>query len=77
MGSIADFLEQTKSGYSKWVSVFDDVGCDDTDDVPGIVSSAKAMAELESGLTAAGAKTGHVLKIKGAMEKLAAASLWF
>jgi hypothetical protein len=74
MASVVDWLDSIKAGYgSKFGSVFDDDGLDDTDDVGEV--DVKTMADLEAGLVAAGAKPNHIRKIKTAMTALTSTNL--
>ena len=73
MGSIADWLNAVRPGFDKFVTVFEDTGIDEYDDIAGIMGSAlssKVMAELEANLAQAGAKTAHIVKITTAMASM-------
>ena len=60
-----------KAGYGgRFTSCFEEVGLEDTEDIAHI--GAKAMAELEVRLVAAGAKVAQVEKVQAAVAALGA-----
>jgi hypothetical protein len=66
---VLPWLESIKKGYgSKFASSFEQLGVEDTGDVPTL--SAETLVKLEAKLIDAGAKEAHVDKIKAAIAAL-------
>jgi hypothetical protein len=71
MASVSEWLDAVSAGYgAKFGACFDDIGFESVSDVKKHLGDDKALVELEESLRQAGAKSGHVLKIKDAIAVL-------